>query len=262
MGRSRPSASASALKEGEPSISSTPSSPSYAPPVKIGFLPKIDEFDKKLSLQVHGGGLVVPRWILKLLEYSGDGSWSIPLTAALWLAPILLEKEELRSFLFNMFVALLFDLAFISVIKLIIRRPRPVYNKGMYLVLSVDHYSFPSGHSSRALMVAALFWLNLSMVKDLMALGEKIWENILQNVGCGVGGYVPALEICLAIALSAWALGTASSRILLGRHYVFDVLVGSLVGILEALFVHRVLLVPKNVSQGIHDLVMGVFRQA
>ncbi|CAM6124914.1 unnamed protein product [Calypogeia fissa] len=263
MGRSRPSASVSALNERESSISSTPSpSSSSAPPVKIGCLRKIDEFDKKLSLRVHGGGLVVPRCILKLLEYSGDGSWSIPLTAALWLAPILLEKEELRSFLFNMFVALLFDLAFIGVIKSVIRRPRPVYNKGMYLVLSVDHYSFPSGHSSRALMVAALFWLNLSMVKDLLTSGEPIWENILQNVGYGVGVYVPALEICLAIALSAWALGTASSRILLGRHYVFDVLVGSLVGILEALFVHRVLLVPKNVSQGIHDLVMGVFRQA
>lgn len=253
-------ASASTLKEG--TFVSSSLSPSATPPVKDGFLQRIDEFDKQLSLRVHGRGLVVPRWILKVLEYSGDGSWSIPLTASLWLAPILLEKEELRSFLFNLFLAFLVDLVFIGVLKGIIRRPRPIYNKGMYLVLSVDHYSFPSGHSSRALMIAALFWLNVSMVKGLWASGGTFLENILPNVGFGIEGFFPAFEICLAVALSSWALATAISRVLLGRHYVFDVLVGSLLGILEALIVHRLLLVPKHVSQGIHDSMMGVFRRA
>lgn len=229
---------------------------------KGDFLQKVVEFDKQLSLRVHGGG-VVPRWVLKLLEFSGDGLLWIPLTAAVWLAPILLEKDALRSFLFNMFVAFVFDLVVNGVIKEVVRRPRPVYNKGMYMVLSVDHWSFPSGHSSRALMIAAFFSLHLSMVKGLLASRASVWEGSLQSVGgFGIEGYVPAVEVCLAIGLWSWALATATSRILLGRHYVFDVLFGSLLGILEALFVHRMLFVSPHLSRGIHDSVMGVFRQA
>ena len=51
---------------------------------------------------------------------------------------------------------LVLDLAFVGLAKLIFRRPRPAYNAAdMYVAVAVDHWSFPSGHSSRAFLVAA-----------------------------------------------------------------------------------------------------------
>lgn len=41
--------------------------------------------------------------------------------------------------------------------------------------------------------------------------------------------------------VATWALITSISRVLLGRHFVFDVLAGIFLGILEALFVFRAL---------------------
>jgi membrane-associated phospholipid phosphatase len=235
--------------------------PLTIPSEKVGILQRLNEFDKQLSLRVYGGGMLVPHVILKILEYSGDGTWIIPGTAALWLAPVLRGQDELRGLVFNFFVALIFDLVFVGVVKGIIRRPRPVYNKGMYLVLSVDEYSFPSGHTSRALMIAMFYWLNLPVWKTILAARLVLWEQMLQNGGPQIQENVPYLEICLAIALWIWALSTAASRVLLGRHYVFDIMVGSLVGILEAVFVHLVLYVPKNVSDELHDNLLRVFNQ-
>lgn len=35
----------------------------------------------------------------------------------------------------------------------------------------------------------------------------------------------------------SWAIATSASRVLLGRHYVFDVIAGACLGVFEALFV-------------------------
>ncbi|CAF1711211.1 unnamed protein product [Brassica oleracea var. botrytis] len=76
-----------------------------------------------------------------------------------------------------------------------------------HAAVSADHYSFPSGDTSRVFFVAA------------------------SDHG-GVKGEV-------LVAVWVWATVTAVSRILLGRHYVLDV--AAFLGVLEALFALRFL---------------------
>lgn len=97
----------------------------------------------------------------------------------------------------------------IGLIKHIVRRPRPLYNKNMSVVFVVDHWAFPSGHSSRVCLIAGLVCLS-----DL-----------------GFGFEVMRFGVCV------WACCTSVSRVLLGRHYVFDVVVGACLGVLEAVVV-------------------------
>ena len=53
------------------------------------------------------------------------------------------------------------DLAATGVFKLSFRRPRPPYNKDdqIYEAPVADKYSFPSGHTSRATMLAVLAYV-------------------------------------------------------------------------------------------------------
>jgi membrane-associated phospholipid phosphatase len=74
------------------------------------------------------------------------------------------------------------------------------------LVISVDKFSFPSGHASRCSLLACLAF---ACTRSLAA-GDP-----------------------LAAAVALWALCTAVSRVALGRHYVGDVVTGVALGVLE-----------------------------
>ncbi|KAI3516795.1 hypothetical protein L1887_15836 [Cichorium endivia] len=58
----------------------------------------------------------------------------------------------------------LLNLLLIGLIKHLVRRPHPVYNKNMFLTFVVDHWSFPSGHASRVCFTASLFYLSLDLI--------------------------------------------------------------------------------------------------
>lgn len=75
----------------------------------------------------------------------------------------------------------------------------------MFATVSVDLYSFPSGHASRAGMLACFFVLEFFT--------SRKW---------------------IAITLS-WSLIVALSRVVLGRHHLIDIICGYFVGILEYL---------------------------
>ena len=101
------------------------------------------------------------RFFLKLLEYSGHGiPWIIATLYVISKNPDL----ETRLFFCNLLMALTMDLAIVGCLKTLVRRPKPVYNPDdMFATVSVDRYSFPSGHSTRVVMVIMLFtcyWTN------------------------------------------------------------------------------------------------------
>ena len=98
---------------------------------------------------------------------------------------------------------LLFDIVLISLIKGIVQRERPAEDAQDMMTVSVDKYSFPSGHASRAFMIAT--FINLQFHVSLM------WECIIR----------------------LWAVSVAVSRILLGRHHVSDVVAGTVIGCME-----------------------------
>ena len=68
---------------------------------------------------------------------------------AAWLLPSL--APPVRMCVANLLLGFILDLILVGTTKGLFRRPRPVYNKegDFVLVVSVDKFSFPSGHSSR-----------------------------------------------------------------------------------------------------------------
>jgi hypothetical protein len=93
------------------------------------------------------------RSALKFVERLGHG-W-------LWFGgPLLVlalsEDAAQRGAATTLLGAMLLDLATVALLKALVRRPRPPYNLPDMLVVSVDRYSFPSGHASRTTVLAGL----------------------------------------------------------------------------------------------------------
>ena len=88
---------------------------------------------------------------------------------------------------------------FVLALKFIIRRPRPEGEWGQIYRVS-DPHSFPSGHAARAAAIAVM-----------------------------AGVSAPPT---LIFALAVWAAGVGLSRVALKLHYLSDVVIGWLIGIL------------------------------
>ncbi|KAE9555883.1 hypothetical protein FO519_000863 [Halicephalobus sp. NKZ332] len=98
---------------------------------------------------------------------------------------------------------ILIDLAAVGLIKITFRRARPPYNADdqIYEAPIADKFSFPSGHSSRAAML---------MILGLYLLGSQYRYQLM-----------------------IFPLFLGFTRIAMGRHYLFDVLAGLILGIFE-----------------------------
>ena len=101
---------------------------------------------------------------------------------------------------------LILDLIVIATLKLVFRRSRPAHNEmDMFATVSIDNYSFPSGHASRAGMLGCFFMFHI----------------------------VNTTKSTLLAVL--WSLIVCSSRVILGRHHLVDVICGYIVGMFEYL---------------------------
>lgn len=112
------------------------------------------ELDRSVSLYLYRHvGSKLPRSIFMLLEHSGNGVAWLLLVPALWFSTVL--DASTRSYVANFFIGLWVDLALVGTLKGLVRRPRPVYNYSgdFRLVVSVDKYSFPSGHAARYIVL-------------------------------------------------------------------------------------------------------------
>ncbi|KAK4557909.1 hypothetical protein RGQ29_007596 [Quercus rubra] len=179
------------------------------------FLSHLISVDTTLSKYLHSTlEPFLPHFLLFLLELSADFRLFFPISLSLLLAPNSSTSLFLlrRPFLSSLLLGLLLDLGLIALIKLLFRRSRPVYNKNMIAAVSVDHYSFPSGHASRVFFVASIAYFFADDEANLLNL--VVW---------------------------LWAVLTSLSRVFLGRHFVFDVFAGASLGVLEALFAFRFL---------------------
>lgn len=136
----------------------------------------------------------------KVLEWSCNGVvWLVG-----WLAfTYMIDNKSLYQMQINMFVALIFDIVCVAVIKAIVRRRRPSVDPYAY---GPDIYSFPSGHASRSTMLLCFFTL-------LSPFSIVFWPPIL-----------------------AWTTSICMSRLLLYRHHILDVIAGVFLGLFEACF--------------------------
>lgn len=136
----------------------------------------------------------------RLISRTGDGFLYVILAACLyWHHGI--EDQLLQA----MFLAFIVERPVYFVLKNGFKRNRPQQAiKGFRSIITPsDQFSFPSGHTSAAFMVATL-----------------------------VGYFMPALLVPLLI----WALLVAFSRVALGVHFPTDTLMGMVLGVSIAFF--------------------------
>uniref|UniRef100_A0A0P4WDL2 Phosphatidic acid phosphatase type 2/haloperoxidase domain-containing protein n=1 Tax=Scylla olivacea TaxID=85551 RepID=A0A0P4WDL2_SCYOL len=152
------------------------------------------------------GPLSKHKTTLKGLEYSCHGiPWLIGTATFIFL----LQDASIRQLLVNLFIALIVDIVVVSVVKAITRRRRPVANKDneMFATVSVDKFSFPSGHCTRAVMLSVLFPLQYDL-------------------------FFP-----LTVALVVWGSAVCVSRVLLHRHHILDIVGGIGIGFVQAVLI-------------------------
>lgn len=138
----------------------------------------------------------------KSLEWSCHGVFII----SAWLSFIwLVNVPSLYQTQVNLLLGLLLDIVIIAVLKALVRRRRPKPTTGM-MAIGSDKFSFPSGHASRAMLMAYFF------------------------------AYLDPISVFLIPPLFAWVGAICLSRVLAQRHYILDVVSGILVGLAEAMF--------------------------
>jgi undecaprenyl-diphosphatase len=138
------------------------------------------------------------RTLAVFFAHSGDSwFWAIGLLAV-WLSGDSFWKE----WAVVQFASISFLAAMVLAIKFSVRRERPEGEWGQIYRIT-DPHSFPSGHSARAFLIA--------------------------TVASGLG------PPWLAIVLWIWAPLVALARVAMGMHYLSDIIVGALVGILVAI---------------------------
>ncbi|XP_047327216.1 probable lipid phosphate phosphatase beta [Impatiens glandulifera] len=213
--------------------SKPPAPESASPPAMSSILLRLTAVDTAVSGRLYAVAQpILPRPLLKTLEISGDGRLFFPVAISLLLSPLSSASPTLRFFIANLIIGGILDLLLIGLIKQIVRRPRPVYNKGMFLTFAVDHWSFPSGHSSRVCFVAAFLYLSSAVIGEGIAQLRSARIDFVDR-WLGLVDEGNAI-VYIVLLVCSWATTTSVSRIFLGRHFVFDVVAGACLGILEA----------------------------
>ena len=165
-------------------------------------LNRLQRYDRRLFARVFRQGerrMVIP--LARALSRSGDGYLHLLLPLLAWQ----LALPGLDDFITLLAVSLGLERALYWSIKNSLKRPRPQQAvPGLRsLITASDQFSFPSGHSSGAFLLATALVLVY-------------------------GGPV--------LAMYLWAAGVGLSRVLLGVHFPGDILAGALMGSGIALF--------------------------
>jgi undecaprenyl-diphosphatase len=134
------------------------------------------------------------RLLLSVAAHSGDSLVLVPLLALLWWR----EGFDWQGLAVLLAAAYALTVLFTTIVKYAVRRKRPAGEWGA-LYRKTDPHSFPSGHASRTLALTVV----------LLARGQ-LWPGL---------------------AAVAWTLLVGFARVVLGVHYLLDVLAGYLLGL-------------------------------
>jgi undecaprenyl-diphosphatase len=164
----------------------------------MSWMRKVVELDARGSEALR----VCPKakgWCLvpAVIAHSGDSWFWVAALGLVWL--FMPAWRGQAAFMAASIVVLA---ALVLLIKFSIRRRRPEGEWGS-IYRSTDPHSFPSGHATRAFLLVVL--------------------------SLGVG------PLWLAIAITIWAPIMALSRVVMGVHYLSDIIAGMLIGSLAGL---------------------------
>lgn len=132
------------------------------------------------------------------LAHSGDSWFWLAGLGVIWL----FANPDWRYRSVVLAAAIIIQACTVLAVKFLVRRRRPEGDWGA-VYRNTDPHSFPSGHATRAALLATMGWL----------LGPD-W---------------------LGWALTMWAPFVSLARVTMGVHYLSDVLAGVIIGILIAL---------------------------
>lgn len=161
---------------------------------------RLGRFDEAFALGLRGGTPAAALRAFAAVTHAGDPSTLTVLGVVVGLALLLSRRRALAA---GWVAAVLGNALLNTTLKSVFMRARPVHDG---VRAAAEGYSFPSGHTSGALVAYGM--LAYLAVRVL----APAW-------------HLPAL--CLAIVL---ALTTAFSRVFIGVHYASDVLAGTLSG--------------------------------
>jgi undecaprenyl-diphosphatase len=152
-------------------------------------------FENEVSLRLKEAARSAwARRLWAVVAHSADSAVVIPCLFVLWW----LHGFSRQSLVIPVAVGFALSVVATSIVKFAVRRRRPVGEWGG-IYRKIDPHSFPSGHASRT----------ITMTIVVMA-----------------GGYS-----LIGTALLFWSLLVGLSRIVLGVHYLYDVLAGYLLGV-------------------------------
>jgi undecaprenyl-diphosphatase len=152
-------------------------------------------FDSNVSLRLQE--MAKASWARKMLAviaHSADSVVVVPCLFALWW----LHGFSRHSLVIPVALGFAVSVLATSIVKFSVRRRRPVGDWGAFY-RKTDPHSFPSGHASRTIAMTIVV----------------------------VAGRCPLI----GVALLFWSLLVGLSRIILGVHYLYDVLAGYLLGV-------------------------------
>ena len=155
--------------------------------------------DAEISARLRNLNAGAGRWMFAALAHTADTTILFPAAGLFWL----FGHGTWKTGAWKVGLALLVGTFITGLLKLAFRRRRPDGRWGAFDRL-VDPHSFPSGHANRAAILAVL-----------------------------AGMYGTPL---VGAAVGVWALAVGVSRIILGMHYISDVVAGFLTGAVIAAF--------------------------
>jgi undecaprenyl-diphosphatase len=160
------------------------------------------QYTQKLGIAEKPGPL---RRLAAIFAHSGDSWFCLAGLIFIWL----IGNEFWKQRAIILAAGVLLSAIIVFAIKLVVRRRRPEGEWGA-IYRKTDPHSFPSGHSTRAVMLAVL----------ALSLGPA-WFSIL---------------------LALWAPLVVLARVAMGVHYLSDVLAGAFLGLLIGLLMIQVIL--------------------
>jgi len=168
------------------------------------FFVKFLEIDRKINEYFVSHNNPKLRTALRALTYLGTGALWIPIYALV----LGFFYNHFTPLILNLILAELMGLLTIIILRYMTKRKRPIIKYKYFPLTPWNRYSFPSHHTLRSFIIAVI-------------------------VGTDFPTLLPFL-IIMAVMISF-------SRIYLSKHYLSDVLVGTLLGILLAMTSQRLI---------------------